>query len=153
MLLHEKTQLDRSVVSKYSTTEVDPIVVHESKLGFTLQANLQEWELDINYFKSMYEQLLSLATKGNMKNDHIHNDLKSLLFKMDALINEDTIDLIDRMNLLVFEFKNSEVPKLGTIFRDYADLEEEFQLLRNDFRKLTVRTLKEINRVCPVKIY
>lgn len=153
MLLHKKTQKGQTQSSIIAQNEANPIFIHESKLNYSLKANQKEWALDVTYFQSVYDQLFSLATKGNMKNSPRKNELKSQLFKMETLIKDETECLIERLDALMHEFKSSNAPKLGTIFQEYAELEEEFQLLRNDFRRLTVDMLGEINRICPVKIY
>lgn len=150
MLLHDNTK--KSTIPPKFVVGDESMILHDSKMKFTLHANKQEWEMDIAYFKTMYKQLNSLATKGNLKNGK-PSKLKEQLFRMETLIDEDTACLVSRLDALAFEFKSSVAPKLGSIFQEFTDLEEEFQRLRADFRQLSLELLSEINRVCPVKMY
>lgn len=156
MLLHEKVQTqssEKKPQQKQSAIDPEGIILHPSKLNYTLLSNQKEWEQDIIYFKTVYSQMLSMANKGNMKNSAKAKGVRNLLATMRSLIKDDSNGLNRKMEALADEFKNSDHPRMGTIFQDYADLEHQYQVLRNEFRMLTVDLLKEINKITPVKIF
>ncbi|NNE28246.1 MAG: hypothetical protein HKN16_01325 [Saprospiraceae bacterium] len=133
-----------------STKDFNPQI---GKLTFTLNANQKEWEEDLVYFKTIYFQFVKLAKRSRNLHASKQKDLIKFLSRVDDLINNEAMSIIENMDSLKLEFEISEKPDIQLIFQEYADLENDMEGIRKEFRNFTVFFLQELNRISPLKIY